>query len=683
MLLETGQFGFGDFLLDAREKILLRGGKPLSITPKSFQLLFVLVQNHGHLVNKDELMKEVWANSFVEESNLAFTIGLLRKTLGDNAQKPRFIETVPKRGYRFIAEVKRLESKIDDEFELIDNLARQSNNEVFSSTQFLRASKIESQPKEIIALEDWHSDENFDKSEETAAISKFPSKIGQTKVAEKTDAVNSRSRNYKAVALTTVLLLVGAIALGYRLFSAKNATLRNKKSIAVLPLKPINTANRDEIYEIGIADSLIYRLSSIKGFVIRPLSAIRKYTDVEQDPLTAGREQQVDYVLASNYQLASEKIRITAQLYNVSNGQIEETYKVEKDATNVFEMQDTVAGEMQNVLLTRFAAGTSSNQTPNRGTINEEAYRLYLQGMYLIDNRDMADARKAVALLEQAVELDPNYARAWAGKAYAHRTVGNYARSTDTHEEYRKSIEAINKALTLDGNLADAHSVLCENKMYYEYDFAGAERECRRAIELDPNSSLAHQVYSRYLNSRGRHDEAIAEIKIAIDLDPTSLFKHRMLGNCLHYARRYPEAVAQFKRVIEMDKNFATTYYWLSNTLALQGNQSEAYEWWMKFLALQKANEETVQDFQAAYQTSGWPGVLHEQVKRFEKGNEAYFHGASYNAMIGNKDKAFEYLERAYQRRELWMGYLQVDPRVDNLRGDRRFDELIKRVESK
>ena len=235
----------------------------------------------------------------------------------------------------------------------------------------------------------------------------------------------------------------------------------------------------------------------------------------------------------------------------------------------------------------------------------------------------------------------------------------------------------------MDENLADARSALCENKYLYEWDFTGAERECQRAIELDPNSSLAHLIYSRFLMSRGRHDEAIVEIKTAIDLEPGSLFIQRNYGDALHYARRYEEAAAQYKRVIAMDKKFPNTHQWLSLTLAASGNESEAFDWWMKAPSVQNANEETVQAFKTAYQSSGWRGILLERVKRFEKGGEAYFHGASFNAQVGNKDKAFEYLEKSVERREVWIPYLKVDPRLDALRDDGRFDELVKRVESK
>jgi len=482
------------------------------------------------------------------------------------------------------------------------------------------------------------------------------------------------------VAFAVAALLVSAFAFGYYFFYAGKIALSadDKKSIAVLPIKPINTTNRDEIYEVGIADSLILKLGSMKGFVVRPLSATRKYADVAQDPLAAGKEQQVDYVVASNYQLAGGKIKVTAQLFYVATGQIEENYTSEKDVANVFAMQDAIAGEVGNKLLARFAT-TANNPTAKRGTSNEEAYRRYLQGMYLYDRRTLADARKAVGLLEQAIQLDPNYARAWAGKAHAHRSLGNFG--GDTHEEYTKSIEAINRALALDENLADAHSALCENKYFYEWDSDGAERECKRAVELDANSARAHDIYARYLFTRGRFDEAITESKTAIDLEPTSLFIQRNYGISLYYARRYTEAVAQFKRVSEIDPNFVATYAWLVPALNVQGSAAEAFEWFMKWQVVLKADEETLQAFKTAYQTSGWQGVGRERVKRFHVGKiRSYFLEACLTVHTGDKDKAFEYLEKSFQRREWGIPHLRIDPSLDSLRDDPRFEELVRRV---
>jgi eukaryotic-like serine/threonine-protein kinase len=494
----------------------------------------------------------------------------------------------------------------------------------------------------------------------------------------------ARIKRHKAVAaIVFVVLSVSAIAYIGLTRNKTNPVASSKKSVAVLPFKPVDAAHRDEIFESGIADTLIQRLSSTHGFVVRSLSATRGYRDLTQDPLAAGKEQQVDYVISTSYQLAHEKIRITTDVINIASGETEQTYQFEKDSTDLFAMQEAIALEIGNKFQRQF--GMSANhQTAKRGTTNREAYQLYLQGMYLANKRNLNDARKSVEALEQAVSLDPHYARAWAGLAYAHRTLSLFTTSLSTRETYEKSIAAINKALSLDENLSEAHSALCENKYLYEWDFVGAELECKRAIELDPNSAQAHEIYSRYLMGRARHEEAIAEIETAVDLEPTSRFIQRNYGRAFLYARRYPEAIAQFKRVLEMDdQSFFATYSWLIGTLALQGNEAEAFDWFLKLLSARKADEKTVQIFKTAFQTSGWRGVLSEWVQRFDQIGGNTFDGALHNAQIGNKDKAFEYLEKVYQRREIWMAYLRADPRLDPLRDDPRFADLLKRVESK
>ncbi len=638
---KTCSYNFKSFRLDIEERRLFHNDVSISLEPKVFDVLAVLVERGGHLVEKDELLKIVWADSFVEEAIVARTVYTLRKILGEKGNKQKFIETVAKKGYRFVAEVTETSEPE------IGQLAEGSD----------------SRQKDV---------ENFPPTANRQLLTNLNSSAAIPK--QKTRIV------LFAVGFLSAVFLLVLLSFNYKSVSSGNP--KEFKTIAVLPIKPINTTNRDELYEIGIAESLIYKLGSIKGFRVRPLSAIRKYAEIAQDPLAAGKEQQVDYVLAANYQLANGKIKITAQLYNVADGQIEETYTGEKDAGDVFAMQNAISGEVLNKLLAKFAV-KSSGSTAKLGTTSEEAYRLYLQWKYLYDKRTLPDARKAIEVLNEAVRLDPNYAQAWAGLAHAHRYAGNWGRAADIDEEYRKSIEAINKALALDANLSEAHSALCENKYFYEYDFEGAERECKRAVQLNSNSSMAHEIYSRHLYCRGRFDEAIVEIKTAIAIEPTSFFNQINYGAALSYARRYDEAVAQYKRVIETEKNPGSTAGWLSITLAFQGKEAEAFEWFIKSQISQKADEATLQAFQTAYQTSGWQGVLREQLKRFDEGNQPYYLAATLNAQIGNKDQAFEYLEKSFKRRELWMAYFQVDPRLDNLRGDPRFDELVRRVEVK
>jgi eukaryotic-like serine/threonine-protein kinase len=516
--------------------------------------------------------------------------------------------------------------------------------------------------------------------------------------AAATEKMNETGRKTKSrklpVALSALFLLAVGVSLGYYFYASKSPAAEGKKSIAVLPLKPINASNRDEIYEIGIAESLIHRISAIKGFVARPLSAIRRYADLEQDPIAAGREQQVDFVLASTYQLANGKIRVTAQLLNVADGQVEETYKAEKDAGDVFAMQDAVADEVGKLLQSRFAftSGTPAAMAAARGTDNEEAYRLYLQGMYFYDKRTRADAHKAVEVLEQALRLDPAYARAWAGLAHARRYLINLGSvdQTDIHEETRKSMEAVNKALELDRNVSEAYSALCDNKMYYEYDFAGAESACKRAIELKPNSPLARNTYGRFLMSRGRFDEAIYEFKTAIELEPTSYFHQIVYLTCLSLGRRYDEGFRQMDRIAELNPPNAFRLYWQNAGALMTAEPPEqAFARWLKYL--KSANVKVVNTdeqpisaefYEKIYQTAGWPGVMREQA-RMNKENpvEHKFIIAAIHAQVGDKETALEFLEKSYERREFWMSHLQFEPRLDSLRGDPRFEELIRRVE--
>lgn len=483
-----------------------------------------------------------------------------------------------------------------------------------------------------------------------------------------------------AVIVSTVLLatVIAYVALN-RNKPQPVATAR--RSIAVLPFTPADAARRDEIFETGIADVLIQHLSSMQGFVVRSLSATRGYRNPTQDPVAAGKEQQVDYVISSSYQLADGKILIAAKVVNVLTGKTEQTYTFETQSSDLFAMQDAIALEIGNRLQTQFAAG-ASQRAAKRGTSYEEAYRLYLQGMYLANKRNIDGAREAIKVLEQAVSLDPSYARAWAGLGYAHRTLSLYSSDLSTHETYQKSMAAINKALSLDQNLSEAHSALCENKYLYEWDFAGAEVECKRAIELDPSSAQGHEIYSRYLMGRARLGEAIFEIETAIDLEPASRFNQQNYGRALFYSRRYSEAAAQFERVLAMDQNFVATYPWLTWSVALQGNEAEAFEWFKKLLSYRNADEDMVEVFRKVFHTSGWRGVLSEWLKRADQIRGTRFDRAVINAQLGNVDKAFEHLEEVYRRREIWMTYLRVDPRLDPLRNDPRFSDLLRRVES-
>ncbi|MCA1623474.1 MAG: tetratricopeptide repeat protein, partial [Acidobacteria bacterium] len=402
---------------------------------------------------------------------------LCRYTInGEDENGNKFIETVAKKGYRFVAEVD----------EIREQPAQKSTN---GNHNF---SSIDEKPSEM------NVDEEFPETELQIPLSTIDKTLAPPVIEQK----QTRRITLIGVGFLSAVFLV--LLLSFNRQPEFSVKPNDVKSIAVLPLKPLTAENHDSIYELGIADSLILKLSLAKGIIVRPLSATRQYTDVGQDPIAAGREQNVDYVLASNYQIADGKIRITSQLINVRSGFVEEVFKDEQNDSSIFAVQDAVAANFVQPLLERLNR-EASNGSAKRYTTNEEAYRLYLQGTALADKRTRKDYDKAIEYFEQAVNLDPNYAPAYTGLANVHTAIGGSGNGSI--EDFQKAQAAIEKALTIDDNLAEAHSYLGEIKVNYEWDFAGAEREHRKAIELNPNSSAAHRMYALLLGFLGRFDE--------------------------------------------------------------------------------------------------------------------------------------------------------------------------------
>ena len=613
-------YEFENFRIDASHLMFYRDEEEISLTPKQVETLIALVERSGEIVSKDELMLRLWGTIAVEEANLFQNIHYLRKILGDASSGKPMIETLKRRGYRFNGEL----------------------------------------------------------SEGGSSLQKVEGVTGDASAGQPMHAGLHKRR--ATVATLTLIGLIALIVTGYFLTSPRVSTAgdEHKTSFAVLPLAPIDRRKSDNLYEIGIADALISRLSSIRGFQVRPLSATRDYVD--HDPIAAGREQEVDYVLASTYQLADGKIKVTSRLIDIKSGEFEELDKFENESSSVFAVQDAVASYIAEKLIERFGA-SSQGRSAKHGTANVQAYQLYLQAYSLTDRRTREDMLKAVQYLDQALQIDPNYAAAWARKALAHR----YLDKPSAADNYERSVDAVNKALAIDPDLSEAYSALCDNKFNYEHDFAGAEAACKRAIELDPNSSIAHQTYAHYLSSRGRLEESFSEVETAIDLDPTSYFNRRYYANSFYLARRYDEAVAQYKQLIERDPANIGTYNWIIRALEADGKESEAFEWFIRSLTLQEQDNATIQRFESAYAASGWKGVLIERIKTPEadRGSGNPFRVAGLYARVGDKDKALEHLETCYQERNPFLTLLQYEPQFDSIRNDPRYIDLVRRIEGR
>ncbi len=648
-------YRFKSFRLNVEERRLTRDNFPVPLTPKAFDVLVALIERSGHLVEKDELLRIVWADSFVEEINVARIVHTLRKTLGENENGYKFIETVAKKGYRFVAEVE----------EVCEPTAPKSTN---GKSDFLFAAENSA---EAIFEE---------QSPETIAATKTPQTDFQIlpTAADKTVAppVHNQKRATRIVLFTVgfasaVFLL---LLLSFNWQSKSSFDPNEAKSIAVLPLKSLTTEKRDAIYELGVAGSLIFKLGAAKNLVIRPLSATQNYVDAKKDAIAIGKEQQVDFVLASNYQIADGKIRVTSELINVSSGAVEESFRDEQSVSDSFAAQDAITANISKSLLKRLNR-EPNNLAPKRYTNNDAAYRDYLTGAALTDKRNKKDAEKAVEHLQKAVELDPNYALAYARLANAHSAIAVFG--GDNHEEYLKARAAIEKALAIDENQAEAHALLGEMKLSYEWDFDGAERALKKAVALDPNSTVAHRIYALYLNSMGRFDESIAEAKIAIDLEPASVLNHKNYAQFLYFARRYDEAAAQAERTVEMDRNFRVTYGWLINSYKMKGEDDKAFECFLRSPLIAIDNPEKIQMWKEIYAKSGWRGINEQKLQEASDWQKPQLY-----AELGDKEQAIVSLEKNFsdnQRGWAWTT-IKNDPRYDSIRSDPRFEAIVKRI---
>jgi len=445
------------------------------------------------------------------------------------------------------------------------------------------------------------------------------------------------------------------------------------RSIAVLPFKPLVVDQRDESLEMGMAETLIVRLSNLRELIVRPISSVRKFNGLEQDALAAGRELGVDAVLDGQLQRWGDRISVTARLTGVGDGKPLWTGQFNEKFTDIFTVQNLISEKVISALVLTLT-GEEQRLLTKHHTENAEAYKLYLRGRLYLNKRAPEDLQKSIDHFQQSIALDPNYALAHAGLADAYALLANAG--APARELMLRAREAALKALSLDNDLAEAHAALAQILIYYDYNFVGAEREHKRAIELNPNYASAHQWYSELLTALSRHEEAFAEMLRALEIDPDSLIINRQYGVSLLFARQYDEAIAQLKKTIEMDANFALAHSTLSLAYQLKGNYAESVEELAKYEEL-SGNQQSAALARESFARGGWQGFLRAMTGERQTSN---YKVATFHALLGEKDKAFAELNKSYQEHETILGLLKVDPRFDSLRADPRFAEVLRRI---
>ncbi len=627
-------YEFGPFRLDVKERLLLRDGEPVSLMPKAFDILVLLVENSGHLVDKNEILSHVWHDSFVEEGNLAQNVYLLRHALADSRQQCS-IETVRGRGYRFVGNV--VES---------------------------HSAELAVREQAALVLIDRHTES----------------------IAPPAFVVSRSNRSWpRFLALAVLVCALGAMSY---FFLARNAAPESSfkaKSIAVLPFKALSNENMDEPLGLGMANSMIIKLSNLQQIPVLPTSTVFKYTGRETDPLIVGRELGVDAVLDGTIQRAGDRVRVTAQLLSVSDGKTLWSDKFDEQFSNIFAVQDSISERMA-IALALQISGDEKKLLRKRYTEDTLAYQDYMRGLYFWNKRTEEGLRLSIQYFSDAVEKDPGFALAQAMLADSYALVGYYQYSLIPRKEaYQKARVAAQKALQMDETLSQAHIALATVKQFHDEDFDGAEASYRQAIALNPDSATAHHRYSQLLLLLGKLDDALIEIKLAHQLDPLSVAINNNLGYTLYLRRDYSQAEKFCQNAHETEPAAVQPLVNLGMIYEQRGMIDQAFTVLNKARTLAATNvaqSDVLQALGHVYAVSGKKDearkVLQALTQLSKQEEEAQISKALVHSGLGEMDQAFQVLEVESKTWPAAPTIVTLDPRLDSLRSDPRYQELVK-----
>lgn len=620
---------FRSFQLDTLNHILLRGDERLPLTPKAFDVLRYLVERAGRLVTQDELLEALWPETYVNQEVLRKYILEIRKALGDKADNPEFIETVTKRGYRFVASVS------DDDLLPSPVLAERSATAVVSSP------KPESSDTPI-------------------------------------PATHNRSLNRVvpvASALFAVAVIVGYFWLGR---TRPSVPSRNDTSLAVLPFVDLSPGKDQEYFSDGLTEELISDLAKTSGLKVVARSSAFQFKGKNEDLRSVGKKLGVANVLEGSIRREGDRVRITAELTKVNDGfQLwSETY--DREMTHIFSTQDEIARAVTAALQVKLLTSSAPNLSDGSHSTNPDAYQAYLQCQYFTARgQDKEDLSKALSYAEQAIHFDPNYAPAWAQRAQVLQNMASVA-LIENADGFRRAEESAEKAISLDPKLASGYLALGMVRINHDFDWEGANASLRKAASLAPGSVdvLRYQAY--LARTLGRVDESIDLYKQAIALDPLRANFHLALGYELYLASRFQEAQSVLRRAQELNPQLSSLHLTFAKIFLAQNQPQQALAEMEKETGdWEKLSGESLAYF-AVGRRQDSDASLNKLIARHQ--NDGAYQIAEVYAYRGETDKAFKWLERAYRQHDPGTQDLKTGLLVKGLRQDPRYAALLTKM---
>jgi TolB-like protein/DNA-binding winged helix-turn-helix (wHTH) protein/Tfp pilus assembly protein PilF len=621
----TAIYEFGPFRLDLAERALRRNNIPIALTPKAFEVLCLLVERRGHVLTKEEMMRQIWPDSFVDESNLAQHIFQLRKVLGDNGSGDAFIETVPRRGYRFTADVKRMESAADDQ----------------------------------------------------GPGGRAP--LGDTR---------ARTRR-KTIWITAAAALIALAVCGlafYVLPRPASHAGAGKIMLAVLPFENLTGDPQQDYFSDGLTEEMIAQLGNLEPnhlAVIARTSAMQ-YKDTHKDAREIGVELGVDFIVEGSVRREGDRVRITAQLVRTKDQTHIWANSYDRNLHDILTLQNDVSSAIATEIrmsLTAQPGARLASASPS----DPDAYEAYLEGRYFWNKRSEAGYLKAIEYFNQAIARDPNYARAYAGLADAYALLGALPLAEIPRSEaMAKAKAAALTALQLDDTLAEAHTSLAFVKMHYDWDWPGARTEFEHALELDPNYATAHEWYAIWFTAQGRTDQALAQLGFAQKDDPLSLVIRADTSEVLGYARRYDDSKREAQSALELDPTFMLAYISLADAQMDQKDYPAAIQNLQKGLVTYDRNTWLLSRLGVAYALAGNRNqseeILQGLLKDVKNRGDLAFNIAQIYAVLGDRDQTFTWLEKAFQYREGALILLGNRAEFEAVHQDPRYVDLMRRL---
>ena len=638
----------GLFEIDLDSGQMHKNGRRLPLQEQPFRVLAMLLERPGEVVTRQELQARLWpSDTYVGfDEGLNTAIRKLRTAFGDSAANPRFIETLPRRGYRFIAPLSAASTEISFEGKaaVLDPVPRQQD----------------AQPA---------------KTPDNAAFS-----------------AEVRSWPWKTVAAVAAALVLVVAVTAYLVGTRPSSGPQKRTMLAILPFQNLSNDPRQEYFSDGLTEETITDLGQLSpehlGVIARTSAMAYKHTDKSVSQI--GRELGVDYILEGSVRREGGKARVSAQLIRVSDQTHLWAQNYDRD------LQDLL--DVQNDLGRAIAEQVRANLTPQRQIelskkhmVNPEAYDLYLKGRFYWNQRTPDAIKESIGYFQQATDRDSNFALAYAGLADAYN-ISNIIGPVSPRDSFPQAKAAAMRAILLDPSLAEAHAALGMEKSHYEFDFPGAEKEFLKAIEVNPNSTYAHLFYSNcFLMPMGRQAQAIAENKRALELDPLSLPINNFMGMTYVFAADYGNAYRQFQHTIAMDPSFPLAHEYFAWLLTTMGRYDEAIKEHEKSEVLvgsspeEAAAEATVmlRAFESGGEKGFWQKHLDLDLAAMKQ-PDSYVPSSTLAAdytLAGENDKAFAWLDKAYDEREgQSLTLLKVDPSFKNLRSDPRFSALLRKI---